>query len=237
MEMARIEARTLCLIALALTPALARDFEFPARHDHWRKGCAGLLRIEADGISFTQVGGKKLAHQHRWAYQDIQQLEVTDGRIVRVLSYRDRRLLLGKDQPFEFTLDGKPDLMPVYQALRDRLDQRFIARLGDIQGQPLWQIEVKRLGAIRGTEGTLAVFADRVVYHTKTTAQSRTWRDADLVNISSAGPFQLTVTTLEKRGVFDFQLKQPLNAANYDSLWLRLNKPRGLALISDKKEN
>lgn len=234
--MARIETRIVSLMVLAFTPALAQNFEYPARHDHWRKGCAGFLRIDADGISFSQVGGKKLPHQHHWAYQDIQQLEVTDGRIIRVMSYRDRRLLLGKDQPFEFTLDGKPDLMLVYRALRTKLDQRFIARVGDVEGQPLWQLPVKRLGRIRGTEGTLAVFGDRVVYHTAATAQSRTWRDADLMNISSAGPFQLTVTTLEKGGTFDFQLKQPLNTAQYDTLWLRLNRPRGLALISGNKE-
>lgn len=235
--MARIETRIVCLIALALAPASAQSFEYPARHDHWRGGCAGFLRVDADGLSFSQVGGTKLPHQHRWAYQDIQQLEVTDGGVVRLMSYRDRRLLLGKDQPFEFTLDGKPDLTPLYRILRPRLDQRFVARVGDAQGQPLWQLPVKRLARIRGTQGTLAVFADRVVYRTHATGQSRTWRDADLVNISSSGLFQLTVTTLEKRGTFDFQLKQPLNAAHYDALWLRLNGPRGLALISGKKEN
>jgi len=232
----RSQKTNLGLIVLALAAPACMGFELPARHDHWRRGCAGILKIDADGVSFKEVSNKKTEHNWKWGWADIQQFEIGDGRLVRVLSYRDRRLLAGKDQPFDFTLDGKPDLTPVYALLRGVLDQRFIVRLADMSGKPQWQLPVKRLGAVRGTEGVLAVFADRVVYKTKTPLASRTWRDSDIDNISSAGPFQLTVVTPEHDGTFEFQLRQRLEREQYEALWLRLNRPKGLALISDQKE-
>jgi hypothetical protein len=104
-------------------------------------------------------------------------------------------------------------------------------------GTPLWQIPVKQLGAIRGTQGILAVYAGRVVYKSEKPFTSRTWRDEDLESVSSADPFQLTVTTREIGGTFNFQLRQSLPEDGYQSLWLRLNRPKGLTLISDRKEN
>ena len=147
-------------------------------------------------------------HRFHWNWQDIQQLELSDGKLVRVVSYHDRVALAGQDQPFTFLLDGRVDLTPVYRELREKLDQRLVARLADAAGAPLWTLAVKRLGAVRGSEGTLLVLAEGIVYKTETPWQSRTWRDSDIDNISTSGPFELSVTTLERNGVFHFQLKQ-----------------------------
>ena len=233
----RSQKTTLSLMILMLAPAMGFALEFPARHDHWRGGCAGILAFDTDGVSFRQISNKDAPHNWKWGWTDVQQLEIGDGRMVRLTGYRDRPWLAGKDQPFDFYLDGRPDLTPVYQLLRGRLDQRFIVRLADMRGTPLWQLPVKRLGAIRGTEGTLAVFPDRVVYHSSTPWASRTWRDADIDNLSTAGPFQLTVTTFEHGGTFEFQLRQSLPPEQYQALWLRLNRPKGLAILSNLKES
>lgn len=233
----RSQKTPLCLIALLLVPAACAAYEFPARHDHWRSGCAGILRFDADGVSFHQISNKETPHRFNWNWTQIQQLEIGDGRMVRLTGYRDRPYLAGKDQPFDFYLDGRPDLSPVYQLLRGHLDQRLIVRLADMAGKPLWQLPVKRLGAVRGTQGTLAVFADRVVYRSDTPWASRTWRDSDIDNISTSGPFQLTVTTFEHGGTFHFQLRQGLPPEQYQALWLRLNRPKGLAIISNSKES
>lgn len=61
-------------------------------------------------------------------------------------------------------------------------------------------------------------------------ARSRTWRIQDLENVSSSDPFDLTVTTHERE--FRFQLKQALNEARYQELWLRVNRVRGLQILS-----
>ncbi|MBI5281233.1 MAG: hypothetical protein HY858_06070 [Candidatus Solibacter usitatus] len=234
----RVKETAIFLMAILAPAGLrAAGFEYPARHDHWRGGCAGMLRFSPEGVSFSQIGGKKTKHQLQWSYDDIQQLELTDGRLIRLLSYKDRPALAGKDRPFDFTLDGKPDLMPLYKALSGNLDQRFVARLGDLSGTPEWRVPVKRVRAIRGSEGVLAVFPERIVYKTAVTGESRTWRDADIRNVSSSGPFDFALDSLEKDGTFSFQLKQALDPARYEALWRRLNRPRGLSLISTTKEN
>lgn len=235
----RSQKTNLGLIVLCLAAPLwaGSAREFPARHAHWRRGCAGILRFDDSGVGFEQKGGDKTPHRFHWNWQDIQQLELSDGKLVRVVSYHDRVALAGQDQPFTFLLDGRVDLTPVYRELREKLDQRLVARLADAAGAPLWTLAVKRLGAVRGSEGTLLVLAEGIVYKTETPWQSRTWRDSDIDNISTSGPFELSVTTLERNGVFHFQLKQTLHRERYEALWHRLNRPKGLALISTTKEN
>jgi hypothetical protein len=100
-------------------------------------------------------------------------------------------------------------------------------------------VPVKRLGTIRGSEGVLRVASDRIVYSTDQEGQSRTWRYQDIDNISTSGPFELTVTTFERsqrhygsRKAFNFQLKQPLEEAKFDHLWRRLNRSKGLDFLT-----
>jgi hypothetical protein len=52
-----------------------------------------------------------------------------------------------------------------------------------------------------------------------------TWRYHDIQFISSANPFQLTITTLEKQ--FRFQLKQAITESAYNQLWLEIEKKNG----------
>jgi len=235
--MVRTEARIGTLMLLLALGAAGQSWEFPARHRHWRAGCAGLLHVDGDGVRFDQKGAKKDRHNWAWKYEDIQQLEFTDDGRVRVLSYHDRVSRLGADQAYEFVLDGRPALEPLERALRARLDERFVARLAETRTEtPLYEIPVKRLGAVRGSEGRLAVYADRVVYRTAAPGASRTWRDADLKEVSSADPHALTVETFERGGRFDFQLKQRLDRAAFDALWMRLNRPCGLDLISTERK-
>ena len=62
----------------------------------------------------------------------------------------------------------------------------------------------------------------------------RRGRDADIDNIASSGPFQLTITTLERavwhygdRKDFNFVLKQHIMEAGYNQLWLQLERKNG----------
>ena len=220
----RSQKTNLCLIVLSLiTPLAAQNFEFPARHHDLPRKHTGTLRLTPEGVTFDKP---KLDI----AWLDIQEFELTGNHQIRVTTYQDRRLLLGKDQSYLFTLTGKPDALPVYAALKDKLGPRLTARLADTTGTPQWSLPAKHVKAIQGSEGTLHVFETKLVYESKRPAQSRTWRIADLPNISTAGPYQLSI------GAEEFQLKQSLDPARYEALWLRLNQPKGLELISTKKE-
>jgi len=79
---------------------------------------------------------------------------------------------------------------------------------------------------------------DEIVYKSTRKGESRAWRYRDIDNIGSSGPFQLTITSFERarmqygsRKDFEFQLKQPLEEARYNDLWLRLNRSKGLQVL------
>jgi hypothetical protein len=196
----------------------AQGAQFTVRHAHLRKGCAGVMTVDEQGVSFT--GAKK--HAWAWRYQDIQELTLAPGSI-HILTYKDGKLRLGADRGYEFT--GKIPVQELYALLRGRMDQRFVAKVGQASGLPSWSLPVKHLGPVIGSEGTLAFGADAIVYSTAARAESRTWRYSDIENISSSGPFQLTITTLEKG--FNFQLEQPITEARYNQLWLQIEKKNG----------
>jgi len=231
----RIEKRTgiVALLALAIAPALLaqKELRFEVRHDHLWKNGPGTLVINERGVSFQELTKKQQArHAFELNYQDIQELKLTDGKLTLV-TYQDRKWRLGLDKEYEFTLTPGHSFSGAYTLLKDRLDQRFVAAVADEQTQPLWEIPVKLLGLVTGSEGVLQVGADRIVYKTARKGQSRTWRYGDIENISTSGPFQLTLTTYERakshygnlKG-FNFQLKQALEEERFNLLWRRLNK-------------
>jgi hypothetical protein len=226
----RSQKKYRCVILLALTPLFAHAAEYTARHDHLRKGCIGRLTIDERGVSYREETTKKRKHPHEWswAYQDIQQLDLASGR-VRVLTYQDNRWKLGADRDFTFYARDGADFASSYALLKERLDQRFVAQLADSNVRPLWEIPVKHLGRIRGSDGVLAIGEDRLVYQTSGKREARTWRLRDIDNISTSGPFDLTLTTFERaksnygsRRDFHFQLKEPLDERKYNDLWTRI---------------
>jgi len=204
-----------CLI---LAATLASATQFKVRHEHLRKGCAGTMTVDETGVSFT--GAKK--HAWSWKYEDIQQLRLSSESIY-ILTYKDSKLRLGKDREYNFI--GKIPAEELYPLLKDRMDQRFVAAVGQVSDLPSWSLPAKHLRPIVGSEGTLSFTADAIVYSTAVRAESRTWRYSDIDTIASSGPFQLTITTLEK--TFNFQLKQPITEARYNNLWLQIEKTNG----------
>ncbi len=152
---------------------------------------------------------------------------------MRLLSYQDRALALGRDRAFEFRLDGAPDLSPAYELLGRVMDARLVARMAVAGARLEWEIPVKRRRRTGGVEGWLRVYEDRLVFAAARPGESRTWRDSDITLISADGPFSLSVTTFEQDGRFDFQLRRSLDPAKFEALWLRLESRRGLRLLNE----
>ncbi len=223
-------------MGLAAMPALAQQtLRYEVVHDHLRKGCLGTLTIDESGVSFQGAERKKgkAPHAWSWTYPDIQQLTIAPGE-VRVLTYKDNAWKLGADREYRFKASAGRPFGEAYDFLKGRLDQRLVSELADGGLKMLWQSPVKLLGRFRGSEGTLIVGEDRIVYRSGKEEESRTWRYADIDNISTSGPFQLTVTTFERsrsnygsRKGFNFQLKERLEEAKYNELWRRLNSRKG----------
>lgn len=237
------------LTALLLAPALLaqQNFQYHVWHGHSRPphirkaGGFGTLTIDAAGVSFQETyKGKPPKHPHawHWNYEDIQQLKVEPNSLT-VLTYKDTWWKMGADREYEFDLDSGKTFEEVYSFLESRLDQRFVAAVAAAPAQPLWELPAKHLARFGGDEGVLQVGRDAIVYKSAKKNESRTWRYEDIDNISSSGPFQLTITTFERarldygsRKQFNFELKRRLEDARYNDLWLRLNQSKGLQVLN-----
>jgi hypothetical protein len=246
----RIEKRTGALLiglALLAPAAFAQDLRYDVWHGHSRPphikkaGNMGTLSITDAGVSFeeTYKNGQKPKHPHawRWDYQDIQQLKIAPNSLT-VLTYKDNKWKLGADREYEFDLRSGKTFEDAYGLLKTRLDQRFVAAIAAGPAKPLWEIPAKHLVRFGGDEGLLQMGTGEIVYKSAKKDESRTWRYEDIDNISSSGPFQLTIITFERAKMdygslkqFNFELKQRLDEARYNDLWLRLNQSKGLKIL------
>ena len=214
-------------LILTAAACFAQPFSFEVQHQHLHKGAMGTLRITLDSISFDEPG-KTHQHSREWKYDDIQQLFLSPTTL-RILTYQDQKWQLGRDN--EYTFDHLPKelsetLYPMFSA---KLDQRFIAALADPNIRPQWQMPVKLRHGRGGSQGALLVGDDRIVYKSDDADESRTWRLTDIDSISLSGPFDFSITTLERSGwrhsgptEFRFQLKEPLAENRYNELWRKL---------------
>lgn len=187
--------------------------QFAMRHEHLRKGCDGTMTVDAAGVRFA---GPK--HGWEWKYDDIERLTLLLNGL-RILTYKDSKLRLGADVEFRFT--GKLPANELYRQWSAQLDQRFVAAgFFGLEGE---RILARRLARIAGSQGALVFASGGIAWNGA--GEGRTWRYRDIRNVSSSGPFQLSITTFEKQ--FDFQLKQPITEAWYNRVWLDVEKKNG----------
>jgi hypothetical protein len=210
----RIEAAVGILAAIAaLSPAA--ELEFKARHDHLHKGGDGTLAFSDEGVKWTE-SGKKAAHSQVWKYRDIQRLEL-EPQSVRITTYDDIGWQFGRDRVYEFSRLPQDAVSQLYPLLAARMDQRFVAHVPGPETAPVYETGAKLIHGRSGANGTLTIGTDRIVF--KSARDSRTWRFSDLASVSSSGPFELTLNTIE--GENRFQLKQRLPEERYQDLWRR----------------
>lgn len=211
------------------------------QHRHFRKSGVGELRVTDTGIVFSERG-KTANHSRVWNYQEIQQLHLGLDEL-RILTYEDQTWKLGLDR--EYVLAQLPGgfAQSVSARLRDQLEQRFVTSLDEPASPILWAAPVKLTGRIQGSQGALRVTADHIVYTTGVPWLSRTWRYDDIENIASAHPFDLSIVTRERNGLwnsgareFRFQLKQPLTEARFNELWRRLNRTKEMDFIRTSRQ-
>ncbi|MBI3666185.1 MAG: hypothetical protein HY236_08175, partial [Acidobacteria bacterium] len=172
-------------------------------------------------------------------YLDAQQIKVLDDGEFRLLTYKDRKWRLGADREYLLHVADKGFGVQVVPLLEQRLERRFVSGVAAGEVKPLWELPAKHLLRLVGTEGTLVVGENRILYRTGTPGDSRSWRFPDIDSISTSGPYQLTITTYEHarahygdRKGFNFQLKQLLSEDRYNDLWRRLEKSKGLQLLT-----
>jgi hypothetical protein len=227
----RIEKRITAALIVTAALAAAQPFTYVVRHQHLHGGETGTLRVGLDSIAFEEQG-KHAAHSHEWKYSDIQQLSLSATEL-HILTYEDRKWQFGRDRDYVF--DQLPEGLSkqLYPLFARNLDQRFVAELSDAGASPIWEMPVKLRHGLGGSQGTLLIGQDRIVYRTDAPGESRTWRYADIDSVSTGGLFDLSLTTLERTGwrhagptEFRFELKQALHEDRYNDLWRRINRSR-----------
>jgi hypothetical protein len=231
-----LRSQTLACAFLSLS-ACASELHYDVRHDHWLRAGQGTLRVSPEGVRFKELRHRK--HRWSWRWENVQQLTIA-ARTIRVLTYEDVRLKLGRDREHRFDLIGPGDFREVWRLLRERCDVRLVAALADPAGAAEWRVAVKLLERFGGVQGSLVATAEGLTFQADLPDRSRTWRWCDLENVSQAGPSLLTVTTLERAladygGLknFAFQLRQALPEDRFHRLWERIHAGRGLKLIAD----
>ena len=232
-----VVVRVLLALAAFVPLASAQTYTYEVRHHHWNGGAMGTLRITPDSLSFDEHGKKGKKDSRRWTYEEIQQLEVSPGE-VRVLTYEDSKWKLGRDREYVFERIPPNLAVEAYPLLTRILDQRFIAAIADTEPAAEWKIGAKLTGNVNGTMGTLLVSPGLIVFDARKPNESRSWRIADIQNISTSGPLDLTITSNEKTGFFrggdhqfHFQLQQALSDDRYSALWREINRSKGLAFL------
>lgn len=216
--------------------------EVAVQRDKLRGKAAGTLVVDEQGVAYNEQGKGARKHSWRLAWPDVQQALIV-GSEVRVLTYEDVRWKLGRDREYRLSAVQKDSLAAVAGEFEARLGPRFVAGFTGEVRDAEWQVPVKLRQIWGGSEGVLSVGECEVTYASRDRKHSRTWKLSDIDNVTSSGPYELTITTFERaprqymeRKAFAFQLKAPLDERVYQVLWRRLNESKQLQVLREIKE-
>lgn len=225
-----------CAALFVVTVAAGQSYEFTAVQKRLWRDKPATVRVDTAGIRSERKGESRI-----WGWEEIQQLTLTP-RELRVLTYADSLLRGSRDREWTFEKLPPGKAEELYPFLRGHLDTRFVPALAVTPAEVLWQTPVKLHHALGGSDGALLWGQETVVYRSGERDQSRTWRIEDIEGVSSGGPFDLTVTTQERQGIwragpseFRFQLKRPMPDHRYQSLWRQVHRSKGLEILQSSK--
>jgi hypothetical protein len=220
-------------VVIVFLPALqvgAQEFNYKVRLDRLIKNRDGELIISKDYVEFR---AEKENDSRRWAYSEIKLFEILSSGRVRIWTYRNRKLLLGREESLTFKIiDGQID-QRVSDFLRQRINRPFVTSFTNEEGAFLAQIPVKHLHRFGGCQGVLEVYANRLVYEAADGHDSRSWRWSDIRGVGRPDVDRFEVLSFEpqfggpKRS-FNFILKERLADKTYDFIWSRVFRPTPL---------
>jgi len=214
-------------LLLACSSLQAQEVRFPVRHDRLLRDRAGELILGETGIEY-QTRDKKDARA--WKYEDIQQLGLLSPTELTILTYEDSRWKLGKDLFYRFHITSGEITPALWTRLQAKLKRPVVSALIPPDTAPRFTIPVKHLLGFRGTQGTLEIGDQYVIYKTDVPKDSRIWRYEDISSVGTTGPYQLRLTSMDRaEGEFGgernfvFSLKERLAPEAYDFIWWKIN--------------
>jgi len=226
---------TLFLLAASLGTA-QEEFEVVLKKPLWLDQ-EGTLRVSDSGVCFASKGEGEAARC--WDYADIQHLDRVSSTELRLLSYEDVAWKLGRDRDYRFELlaGELPDVL--FDRMTERIGKPVTDRLVQEPAEAEDKIPAKHLKTLGGSEGSIHISQERIVYLTEASEQSREWRlDREVASVWSSDLYRLEVHVYEGNAgafrqpkVYKFALKSPLDPKLYRRLKLRLyeiDRERGL---------
>lgn len=222
MRPTRFAVALVLLIAVPATPALAQRFELAVEKDQTLGSSRGTLVFDAESVVY-ETGDQGDAR--RWSYDDVKQVQVLSPTRVTIETFEDQPWYkLGADRAFEFEVtdgDISPDLVTF---LWGRFARPVVTAVVPATSTPArFSVPVKLRQRLRGSNGTLELYEDRLVYASGRADHRRGWRAVDLRLVYQPGRSRLNVEAYEGGGdrtrTFSFDLKQPLPPGFLDSLW------------------
>ncbi|MGA2261171.1 MAG: hypothetical protein ABSH28_07040 [Acidobacteriota bacterium] len=205
----------------------AQEVRFPVRHHRLLKSRPGELIFGETGVEY-RANEKKDART--WKYGDIQQLGLLSPKELTILTYEDSKWKLGKDLFYRFEITTGEITPALWAQLQARLTRPVVSALIPPDIVPKFTIPVKHLRGFGGTQGTLDIADQYVIYKTDAPKDSRIWRYQDITSVGTTGPYQLRLTSMDRtEGEFGgernfvFSLKERLAPGAYDFIWWKIN--------------
>lgn len=221
--------------ALVLMLALqvhAQEFSYKVQQDRTIGHRDGELVINESGIEYRAA--KREKENRSWSYKDdIKLLEILSSTKIRIWTYKDRKLFLGKNENLTFKIvDGQLD-QSVSDFLRERLSRPFVTSFLEGTRTALAEIAVKHSHRFGGCEGTLQIYPDRLIYESQTGHDSRSWRWSDIRSVGRSDRYHFDVETFEPQTgassrSFNFVLKEQMPEKTYDLIWNHVYRPTPL---------
>lgn len=187
-----------------------------------------LLLLAAQPIT---IGAGEI-HNNKRVYRplDISQMTVSPERV-------DIRLFSGRKLRLKFP-HNEAKAREIIAAWRPLLDNRLVAALPAAPTEVEWEVPVQLKRLLPGPQGVLRFTKDTIIFATDARGQSRIWRYDDIDNISSADPFELTISTHERHHrLYNFTLKQRTDQKRIDAIWRRLQRQQGLEFLDSLEAN
>lgn len=222
---------TAILSLLFINSATAQEFKYKVQQDRLIGHRDGELTISDKGVEYHAT--KREKENRAWSYGDIKLLEILSPTKVRLWTYRDRKLQLGKDESLTFKIvEGQID-QKVSDFLRERIARPFVTSFVEAEEAGLAQVPVKHSHRFGGCEGILKVYEDKLVYQSETGHDSRSWRWTDIRSVGRSDLYRFDVETFEPQigtssRSFNFILKEQMPDKIYDQIWSRVYRPTPL---------
>ena len=151
---------SMCFVLLLALQVNAQEFTYKVQQDRLIGHRDGALIISDKGVEYR---AKREKESRSWTYADIKLLEILSPTRVRIWTYKDRKLYLGRDESLTFKIiEGQID-QNASDFLRERIARPFVTSFIKEEQNALAEIPVKRSRRFGGSEGVLKVYQDQLV--------------------------------------------------------------------------